>query len=148
MSLTADLVQLLLVGFLRGALNISPCTNLCDAGDYVAEDNALGKTGGKRAIKEVVSSFSVMRPSLGNSYHLAVKSNQRRCSRYGLPGSALKAVTAFRPTQRCEATSKSYGWGAGRILGRIIRAHTTFISWRPCSKTGAIGISQDWTEIK
>lgn len=121
MSLTADLVQLLLVGFLRGALNISPCTNLCDAGDYVAEDNALGKTGGKKAIKEVVSSFSVMRLSLGNSYHLAVKSNQRRCSRYGLPGSALKAVTAFRPTQRCEATSKSYGWGGG-MLGRILRA--------------------------
>ena len=98
MSLTADLAQLLLEDFLRGALNISPCTNLCDAGDLnispctnlcgagddVAVHNALGKTRGEKAIKEVVSSFSIMRPSLGNSYHLAVKSNQRRCSQYGL----------------------------------------------------------------
>lgn len=64
MSLTADSAQLLLVDFLRGALNISPCvnlcdagdlnispcTNLCDAGDYVAVHNALGKTRGERKL--------------------------------------------------------------------------------------------------
>lgn len=66
---------------------------------FMAQEDASvwAMTGEEKAIKKAVHPFGVLQPDqagLCNSYHLAVKSNKRRCLWYDLPVWSLKAVTA------------------------------------------------------
>lgn len=60
-----------------------------------------GKNRESKAIKEVVNPFGVMQASLGNSHHLAVKSNKRdvRDKAYGLSFESGDCPANFNPGQ-------------------------------------------------
>lgn len=77
------------------------------------------------AIKKVTHSFGIVQadqPSLCNSEHPAVKSNQRRCPRNNLLGWSSKAMTAPSNFSLCQLKNARWSLNlreAGRRWGRL-----------------------------